>query len=213
MLLKRTITCPAVIGNFIIPQGVKYELVERPLKGKRFKFEALQVQHLIDQKVLEVVNDDAVRNKAKELSDAANSILSAHKKNITILQLGELETVAAALVYKAEAIIIDERITRTLIENPQSLKRLMEKRLHLQLTINDKALHKFTEMTRHLTILRSIELATVAYERGLLDKYVTSIPHAKRELIESVLWALKLSGASVMDHEIQEIVKANSQKP
>ncbi len=194
-------------GSFALTEGVKRELVDRPLETLRFKFEALQVQSLIEKEVLSIVKDDAVTKKAQELLNLANSILSAHGQNIKIVQIGEMETLAAALLYKADAIAIDERITRTLLENPRGLQTLMEKRLHMQLKLNEKALHDFEEAVRHITIIRSIELVTVAYELGLLDKFVVGIPNARRELLESTLWGVKLNGCSVTEDEINTIVK------
>ncbi len=195
-------------ANFAITEGVKRELIDRPLGTRRFKFEALQVQSLVEKKTISVIKDDAVVKKSQELLNTANSILSAHGENIKIVQVGEMETLAAAILYKADAIIVDERITRTLLENPKGLKTLMEKRLHMQLKLNDAALHSFEEATRHITLIRSIELVTIAYEQGLLDKFVVNIPNARRELLESILWGVKLNGCSVTDDEIYQIVKS-----
>ncbi len=197
-------------GEFVITTGVKQELVDRPLETKRFKFEALQVQSLIEQKIFSVVEDKEVVAKAQELLKLANGILSAHGQPIKIMQIGEMQTIAAALIYKADAIVVDERVTRTLLESPATLHKLMEKRLHMQLKLNKKALHEFEEATRHITLLRSIELVTVAYELGLLDKYIVNIPHARRELLESILWGVKLNGCSVTEDEINAIVKAET---
>jgi hypothetical protein len=195
-------------GSFSMPLGVKRELIDRPLETRRFKFEALQVQSLIERGVINVITDQAVQQKAQQLLNLANSILSAHGQNIKIVQVGEMETLAAALLFNADAIVIDERITRTLLENSKGLQLLMEKRLHMQLKLNEKALHDFEEQTRHVSIIRSIELVTVAYERGLLDDYIVKIPNARRELLESVLWSVKLNGCSVTDDEIGTIVRA-----
>jgi predicted nucleic acid-binding protein len=195
-------------GSFSMPLGVKHELVDRPLETRRFKFEALQVQSLIERGIINVINDPVVQQKAQQLLNLANSVLSAHGQNIKIVQIGEMETLAAALLFKADAIVIDERITRTLLENSKGLQQLMEKRLHMQLKLNEKALHDFEEQTSRITIIRSIELVTIAYEQGLLDKFVVKLPNARRELLESILWGVKLNGCSVTEDEIDTIVKA-----
>ncbi len=195
-------------GSFAMTEGVKRELVDRPLETLRFKFEALQVQSLIEKRVLDVIKDEAVKKKAHELLTLANSILSAHGQNIKIVQTGEMETLAAALLYKAETIVIDERITRTLLENPKGLQLLMEKRLHMQLKLNERALSEFETQTRQVVVIRSIELVTIAYELGMLDNLVVGIPNARRELIESILWSVKLNGCSVTEDEINTIVRA-----
>lgn len=193
--------------KFYITSAVKHEIVDRPLETRRFKFEALQVQRLLDNKTIDVIDDEEVISLAKLLQNLANSILSAHNQPIALLQRGELETLAAAILYKADALVIDERVTRTLIENPSELKKLMERRLHQRLNLNKSALDEFTQRTRHLRIIRSIELATCAFEQGILDSYIVKLPNAKRELLESVLWGLKMNGASVAEQEINEIVK------
>ncbi len=194
-------------GNFAMTSGVKRELVDRPLETRRFKFEALQVQSLIERNIFSVIKDDAVSAKAQQLLKLANSVLSAHGQNIKIVQLGEMETLAAAILYKADAIAIDERITRTLLENPEGLQKLMEKRLHMQLKLNSSALRQFEDSTRNITVIRSIELVTVAFEMGLLNKFVVTVPNARRELLESILWGVKMNGCSVTDDEINTIVK------
>jgi len=195
-------------ANFSMTIGVKQELIDRPLETRRFKFEALQVQSLVERDIISVIKDDVVKAKANQLLNLANSILSAHGQNIKIVQVGEMETLAAALLYKADAIVIDERITRTLLENPKGLQQLMEKRLHMQLKLNEFALREFEEATSHVTIIRSFELVTIAYEMGLLDKFIVKMPNARRELLESILWGVKLNGCSVTDDEIDTIVKA-----
>jgi len=194
-------------GQFIIPTGVKRELVDRPLGTVRFKFEALQVQRLIERGVLNVVDDPQVIRLADKLLGDANRIFSAHAHHIQIVQRGEMETLAAASIYKADGIVVDERITRTLLENPNSIKELMEHRLHMQLSQDEHALRAFSEQAGKVAVFRSIELLTMAFEKGILDKYVAQVPHARRELLESVLWAVKLNGCSISDDEINEIVR------
>lgn len=194
-------------GSFAITSGVKRELVDRPLETRRFKFEALQVESLIERNILSVIKDDAVTAKAQELLNTANSILSAHGQNIKIVQIGEMETLAAAILYKADVIVVDERITRTLLENPHGLHLLMERRLHMQLKHDDAMVRKFGELTRHVSVIRSIELVTIAFEMGLLNKFVVNVPNARRELLESILWGVKMNGCSVTDDEINTIVK------
>lgn len=194
-------------GQFIVVGGVKRELVDKPLLTRRFKLEALQVQSLIEKKTLTVLEEEKIRNLANKLLDVANKIIYAHDQPITIVQRGEIESIACALLYEADAVVADERITRTLIENPEGLQRLMEKRLHQPLKLNRAALHEFQEQTRHIRIIRSIELITIAFEMGLLNDLVVGIPNARRELLESALWGAKMNGCSVSEEEINKIIK------
>lgn len=194
--------------QFAITAGVKRELVDKPLETLRFKFEAVQVQQLIERGVLQVIDDERVAARAQELLGLANRILEAQGVKIQIMQRGEMETIAASALLRADAIVVDERVTRTLLESPEQVQKLMEKRLHMQLKIDRSALHAFEEQTRHISLIRSVELVTVAFEKGVLNKFIVKIPNARRELLESLLWGLKLNGCSVTDDEINAIVKA-----
>lgn len=194
-------------GKFILPLGVKREIVDKALQTRRFKLEALQVQLLIDKKVFEVPRNKEITQKSREILKLANSILKGHDHPIQIIQIGEAEALAAALYFKSDTIVIDERITRVLIEKPGSLHKYMERKMHVKLKVDKNHLKKLSSMLKKLKVIRSIELVTVAFEKGMLDKYLVNIPHAKRELLESLLWGLKTEGASVSEHEINHIVK------
>lgn len=194
-------------GPFYLPIGVKLELVDKPLGTRRFKLEAIQLQSLVEKGVFRLVDDEGMVERAMELEKLANNILFYDRKNIRIVQLGEMQVLATALMKKADAVAVDERVTRTLIEQPDDLKRLMEHRMHRKLEINKSNLSRFKKIVKGLRVVRSIELITVAFERGLLDKFVVDIPNARRELLESLLWGMKTEGCSVTEKEINEIVK------
>ena len=46
----------------------------------------------------------------------------------------------------------------------------------------------------------------MAFELGLLDKYLAEIPDAKKQLLQAVLWGVKLNGCSISQEDIDEIV-------
>lgn len=192
---------------FAIVSSVKREIVDRPLATKKFKFEALQVEKLIEQGLLTVIDKPEFKSKALQLLDLANSIFWAHKAPIRIVQLGEMETLAAAAALGSNRVVMDERITRSLIESPEQLHRLMEQRLHTMLHLDTGRLEEFRTFTRHVEIIRSAELVAIAYEKGLLNKYVVKVPNARKELLESVLWGVKLNGCSISEQEIAELVR------
>lgn len=197
-------------GDFYITEGVKQELVENPLHSKKFKFEALQVEQQIEKGILKIVNDSKIKSKAFELLDLANSCFKANNNSVKIVQLAEIETIAFALLYKAEGVVIDERVTRLIIENPDMIKETMRKRLHTNIVVNKDNLGIITNETRTLKVIRSVELVTIAYELGLLDKFIVNIPNPRKELLSSLLWGVKLNGASVSEDEIEQIIKLES---
>ncbi|MFT4304986.1 MAG: hypothetical protein ACMXX8_02755, partial [Candidatus Woesearchaeota archaeon] len=153
-------------GNFYVPMAVKHELIDKPLKTKKFKFEALQIIPLISNGTFEIIHNDFIVSKTRYLVDLANRCFKAKGNYIQIIQDGEMEAVSTALYFKSDTIVVDERITRMLIENPKDVKRTLERRLHTQIYVDKKNLNTFHEIVKHIKVIRSIELVTIAYELG-----------------------------------------------
>ncbi|MBI4148233.1 hypothetical protein HY490_02990 [Candidatus Woesearchaeota archaeon] len=194
-------------GEFFIPACVQKELVERPLRTKKFKFEALQVRSVIEKGVLKPMMHPDLSADANELYQLANRIFRAHNTPITILQMGEVEALAGAIVLRADAVVVDERVTRMLLEEPERLKKLLGFRLHTSIQLDRNVLRQFSERTRHISCIRSTELAVVACERGLLNQFVVQVPNARKTLLEGVLWGLKLNGCAISEEEINTTLK------
>jgi len=72
-------------GKFFITKNVARELIDTPLRGKKYKFEALKVQDMLNEKIFEIIDSEAIRTKAKDLITLANSCFSARKTNIKIV--------------------------------------------------------------------------------------------------------------------------------
>lgn len=199
-------------GEFYLTEGVRKELVEKPLKTKKFKFEALQVQDQIEKGVLKVIKDSGLRKKAEQLLDLANGVFSVKKNPLKVLQLAELESLAAAKLMDIPYIVVDERVTRLLLESPGQLEQLLEKRLHKNVRVNRTKLSRLHKQIEGVKLIRSLELVTIAYEFGLLDDYIAKIPEARKQLLQAVLWGIKLNGCSVGQQEIDEIVRIELKK-
>lgn len=194
-------------GKFFITNAVKRELVDRPLETKRFKFEAIQVERLVEKGVLEVMDNDFIRETTPRLLNTANEIFKAYNSYyMRIVHFAEMSVIAAAISLNADAIVIDEKTTRFLIENPSTLAGILKKTLHTSISINENNLKEFKNSVKDIKAIRSIELVTVAYEHGILNSYITKIPDARKNLLESVLWGVKLSGCAVSQDEIDQIV-------
>lgn len=199
-------------GDFLITPSIKKELVERPLEINRFKFEALQVMASINSGVLNVFESEELRQKVFHLLDLANNSFKAKGNPIQIIHFAELSGIAAAVVSKAEAFVVDERNTRLLVENPEKLVKLLTDRLHTHIKVDRKRLNEFREICNGVKLIRSVELVVVAYELGLLDRYLADMPEPKKTLLESVLWALKISGCTVSEDEIMDIITLEMKK-
>jgi len=194
-------------GKFYITNSVKKELVDRPFEIKKYKFEAIQVQKLLEDGIFEIVNDDFIRNDTNRLFNAANHVFQAHDNFISIVHYAEMSVVAAAISMNSDVVVIDERTTRMLIESPEALANVLRKTLHTTIKIDKNALEEFRGMSKKIKIIRSSEIAAMIYEFGLLDKFLTRIPEARKNLLESVLWGVKLNGCAVSREEIEDILK------
>jgi hypothetical protein len=204
-------------GDFMITSGGYSELIEKPLSTKKYKFEALQILPHITNGVIKVSQSREVYTKANELFELANNCFMAHGSWIKIVHIAEMEALAEALLNNADAIVIDERTTRTLIESPELLKTILEKKLHTEIKINDSNFKKLKQEIGKLFVLRSFELVAMAFELGLLNKYMLEeekkkLPNLKRAVLEGVLWAVKLNGCSVKREDIYTLIKMELEK-
>ncbi len=197
-------------GDFLMPESVKGELVDKPLQIKRFEFEALQVQQQIECGTFRLVKNFETVQESERLSHLANSVYYIHGKPLTIVHFGEMSVLAAAKLYHSEAVIIDERTTRLLVEAPTHLAAHLKNKFKAKVRVNERALSELRKRLFGITVLRSAELAAAAFELGLLDKFVNKCraPNAstKKILLDSVLWGIKLEGCAIAKDEIDEIV-------
>ncbi len=203
-------------GDFLITPAVYSELIEKPLKCKRFKLEALQVLPYVTNNILTVAPVPQIKKETRKLLELANHCFKAKGSWINIVHNAEMEVLATALYYDADTIVIDERTTRHLIENPNLIAKHISHKTHGDVKINDKNIIELKKILRPLRVIRSVELVTIAYEKGLLDRYVFDeekkiIPNLEKELLEASLWALKLNGCSVSENEIKQIIKLETQ--
>ena len=187
-------------GEFLITKEVKKEIIDTPLNIKRFELGALELKELFEDNVIKHadINEEQVnelRRKREELMNTANSIFQANGKSIHILDKGECAALALAVILKKPSVIvIDERTTRMLCENPENLRKLFEKKFHIPV----KANRKNYELFKDFKIIRSTELVYIAHKKGLIE--------LKNPLAyEAMLWGVKYKGCSVSYEEINEM--------
>lgn len=192
-------------GKFYITNAVKKELVENPIRIPKFEFEALQVMKLIREGILEIYPKVAAY-KTKNLAKLSNHTYSVNQKWMEIIQEGEMETVLASLNNSSTPIIMDERTMRLLIEDGKALKTLLERRTNKSVEMDQDSIDQFHQAVGKVPIIRSIELAAVAYKFGILDAYLPKeLPNPKEKLLTAVLWNTKYNGCAVTDAEIAEL--------
>ena len=201
-------------GEFYITRGVYDELINKPLSTKKYKFEALQVLPLITKGILKINENPLIQEKADYLLSLANNCFEAHGNYIKAVHRGEMEAVACALVEGSSTLVIDERTTRDIIENPELLERRFERKLHTNVNVHHDNMKRLSQEIGHLKVIRSFELATVAFELGLLNMFTLKeqenvVPNIRRAVLEGVLWGLKLSGCSVKKEDIYEVLDSD----
>ena len=195
-------------ANFYITDSVKKELVDTPLnKTKRFKFEALQVLHYIENKTLEVVSNEQIYGETAKFLEIANNCFTAFGQSMRLVHEAEMSAIALYLQKKADAFVVDERTTRLLVENPKRLHNILNHNLNTKVSENKNRIREFQKLTKDVKIIRSVELVTIAYEKGMLNRYLANTPNPQQTLLESVLWGIKISGCAVSKKEIEQIIR------
>lgn len=195
-------------GQFFITDSVKKEIIDKPINSKKFKLEALQIHQLILNNTIEIYGQQ-IEKQTQHLLNLCNNLFKAQNHFIHLVDKAEVESLALANLLKA-TYVVDERTMRMLIESPQELKDIFEKKLHTKITINNENL-KELQKEIHVNIIRSSELITAAYSLGLMknltDKDHLAQYNLKRELLDGLLWGLRLNGCSISSKEIDEIEK------
>jgi predicted nucleic acid-binding protein len=191
-------------GEFILTSRVKSEVVDRPMKIKKFKLEAIRVQDMIDRGIFkmsgEVVPQAKLDQEVKRLLKVTNGVLKTTQtgEKIKIIHEGEAACLAFSKLCGADSVIVvDERTTRMLTESPKNLEKMMEKKLHTPL---DAQLSLLDEL-KGFKFIRSAELLFVAYKKGL-------IPFKKdKNLLDALLYGVKFKGCAISSTEIEDMKK------
>jgi hypothetical protein len=194
-------------GRFCITEGVRAELVDRPIETKKFKFEAIQVGKLIEKGVLEVIDSSFIKSESPKLVETANKIFEAYKNDMKVIHYAEMSVIAAAIEMKADAVVVDEKTTRHLVENPKKMLQILRKSLRTSVRVSESNLKEFKLKVKDIKVIRSVELVMIAYEDGLLDEFILKIPEARKNLLQGVLWGVKLNGCAVSQEEIDHLVR------
>jgi predicted nucleic acid-binding protein len=187
-------------GEFLITKEVKEEIIDHPENIKRFELGALQLKALFNEGIIQHANITEVqiqelRKIRERLKNTANSTFKAKGKYLHLIDKGESAALALAEVINHPSIIvIDERTTRMLCENPENLRRLLQKKLHTRVISNENNYKHF----KKFRIIRSTELAFIAYKKGLFE---LKDPKA----LEAMLYGLKYKGCSISEGEIEEM--------
>lgn len=204
-------------GEFILTPQVKNEVVDRPMKIKKFKLEAIHVKDMIDRGIFkmssEIVSNQKLNKEIKQILKLTNGVLRNAQTGgkIKIIHDGEAACLAFSNLCGADStiansdkkagarsvIVIDERTTRMLTEAPQNLEKMMERKLHTPLIMEPSLLNGL----KNFKFIRSAELLFIAYKKDL-------IPIKKnKDLLDALLYGVKFKGCAISSVEIEEMKK------
>jgi predicted nucleic acid-binding protein len=190
--------------KFIIPKSVEHEAVTRPLslRTKIYCFSALRIKDMINDGVVEVTSENA-QGETQELMELGNSIFYARGKPIRLIHLGETEMLAIAKKLQVNSLLMDERTTRVLVENPVSLAKHFEKEFHTNIMVNKKNLSSFTEKVGHMDVIRSTEMVYLASQK----EFFKTFGDLSSQAAEAALYKLKYSGCAVSFRELEQYAR------
>jgi len=191
-------------GEFYISEAVKRELVDRPLASKKFKYEALFIMYLLKKGIFKVYEEDLTVQTNKLMFLSNHSFKAQDWMNL--VHEGEMEALALALKLDSEAIFVDERTTRLLVESPRLLYTLLKKKLHTKISVKHENVFAFKKMIKDVKVLRSSELIIMGYELGIFDKFVLK-ENLRKTLLDGLLWGTRLRGCSISFKEIENALK------
>lgn len=187
---------------FILPTAVRKEVIDNPMKIKKYMLEAVKINSLLEKGVLldssKFIDNNALSRETKRIRNLSNELIKIEGKKVELIHEGEASCMAFVSLIKKECLIIlDERTTRLISEDPQNLAALMERKVHTDIELIRDNLDSF----KKFKYIRSTELVYLAFKREILD-----LPRNK-ETLEALMFGLKYKGTAITTKEIQDLKK------
>lgn len=192
--------------KLIIPEGVKKEVIDNPYNSKKYKLGSIRMNNLLKKKIINLPNEigiskKEIENKTKEILKKTNKSFYTKKDWMKIIHKGEADCLSLSLIASEKKIknmvVVDERTTRMLVENPENLRKLYEKKLKSKVKFEKSKLMK---KLNGIKIIRSSEIVYIAYKEGMIDL-------KNGDVLDALLNAVKFKGCSISGEEISRIKK------
>ncbi len=167
--------------------------------SKRYALESMRIKKLFSDGVVSIMNPEPLITQ--ELLNISNSIYSVNKHPLRLIHEGEAAALALLAGIEASALLIDERTTRMLIEDAEGLRGVLSSQLGRQVDMDRQRFESFRDIVPDVRIIRSSEIAAVAYEKGILGR---NLGNCGKEALMATLYALKFSGCAISWKEIEE---------
>lgn len=152
---------------------------------------------------LELVAPSPVtREYCAKAAQWSNRMFFANSHPLELLQAGELEALAVYKDMSADALAIDERTCRMMLEDPMRLRSLISKRHDQKIDADSAAVRAFGDFFGRPVVVRSCDLLALCFEQGLFEDDLVS----SKQGVEAALWAVKFAGCAVSGAEIDSFL-------
>jgi predicted nucleic acid-binding protein len=185
--------------KILVTDEIYEEIILRPMGSKRYALESMRIKKLFSEGVISIQNPEPLITQ--EIMDLSNSIFRVKNHPLHLIHKGEAAALALLAGIEADALLIDERTTRMLIEDAETLRRVLSDQLGRHVDMDHLKLAAFNDIIPDIKIIRSSEVAAVAYEKGILGR---NLGNPGKEALMATLYALKFSGCAISWQEIDE---------
>lgn len=190
-------------GQFLITDGIRDEIVSRPIQSKKYSLGAVTLQKAINDGVLVVLETEFLKKTAQEIMDLANNTFTLNGRPLSLVHMGEAEILSLMVETNSKMLLIDEKTTRLFIESPEKLHSHLLTQYQGDLKINRTKLVDFKSMFQDAKILRSVELLGIGYMYGYFKQYGP----LEKEALKAATYAVKFAGCGVSFEEIEEFLR------
>ena len=175
--------------RFCITPTVYKETVEKPIKNEYYMWSAIRIKNIID-KFIEIREVDV-----GDWNKIANRCFTCEGKYLEICHKGELEALVLANKTPPHVLVMDERTTRLLLEDPHLLKCRLERKFKGEIKMIEENILKFQKEFHKVLIIRTAELYLLARKLGY---------PGDKKIDYAVLYSLKRKGSGISTTEIIE---------
>jgi predicted nucleic acid-binding protein len=189
--------------HIAVTEEIYDEIISRPMNSKRYSLESLRIRKLFTEGVISI--EEPEPSLVRDVLETGNSIYRIDKHDLRLIHGGEAAALALMREKSSDVLLIDERTTRMMVEDPAVLCEVLSSQMSRRVFMDAGRLAHFRTLVPDVKIIRSCEVAAIAYEKGILSRNLGS---SGREVFAAVLYALKFSGCAVSWQEIEDYLRA-----
>ncbi|MCX6767710.1 MAG: hypothetical protein NTY90_03205 [Candidatus Micrarchaeota archaeon] len=187
-------------AEFVITPGVREEIIGAPMKIKALEYSAIRIRKALEESAIAVADAPNLAAKTSEILGAANRLYLVGGKPLPVLHEGEAQSLALLSIARANALLVDEKTTRLIVEDPAKLKEMIEGEYVEKLALDLEAHKKFLALIPPTAIMRSAEVLALAAHRG----YFKTFGKHEEEAFHASVYALRAAGCSLAQDELEQ---------